>query len=66
VAFTQAEVDALRRAIAQGVRTVAYRDRTVTYATLQEMLQALQMMEAEVNPATTGAGRRTLASFTRD
>jgi hypothetical protein len=55
MAFTQAQIDALQAAIAQGVLTVQFADRTVTYRSLREMRDTLAMMEADV--ATTSRPR---------
>jgi hypothetical protein len=64
VAWTQTEIDALKVAIAAGVKSVTYADRTVTYHSLREMMEALASMQAEVSQST--AGRSTFASFQRD
>jgi hypothetical protein len=63
MAWTQTDVDALKTAVAGGVKSVSYSDKTVVYHTLTEMLQALQAMEAEVAAGSgeTSAGRCTLA-----
>lgn len=68
MAWTQTDVDSLKTAIAGGVKSVAYADRTVVYHTLTEMLQALQAMEAEVaaGSGSTSIGRCTIAGFSRD
>lgn len=63
MAWTQAEIDALKAAIATGVKSVTYTDRTVVYHSLAEQMQALAAMEAEVNPS---AGRTTYVSTTRE
>jgi hypothetical protein len=52
MAFTQAQIDALKDAYAQGVLTVSVNGRTVTYRSGAEMLQAIRVMEGEVNPPT--------------
>lgn len=52
MAWTQTEIDALKSAIAKGVTTVSYRDRSVSYRSLDEMLQLLQLMESEANPGS--------------
>ncbi|HRJ61688.1 MAG TPA: hypothetical protein PKZ99_10975 [Azospirillaceae bacterium] len=50
--FTQADIDALKEAVASGVLTATYADgRSVTYRSLKEMKETLAMMEAEVAPA---------------
>lgn len=52
MAWTQAEIDALKAAIAKGEKQVAFADRSVTYRSLEEMLEALRLMEAEVAGTT--------------
>ena len=52
MAWTQQEIDALKAAIAKGEKQVAFADRSVTYRSLEEMLAALRLMEAEVAGAT--------------
>ena len=52
MAFTQAQIDALKDAYAQGVLAVSVNGRTVTYRSGAEMLQAIRVMESEVNPPT--------------
>jgi predicted DNA-binding transcriptional regulator AlpA len=56
MAWTQAEIDALKTAIAKGEKQVTFADRSVTYRSLDEMLTALQLMEAEV-AADAGTSR---------
>lgn len=51
MSFTQADVDALKGAIAGGEKRVTYRDITIEYRDLPEMLQTLAVMEREVAPA---------------
>ena len=61
MAWTQSDVDALEAAIKQGVRTVSYADRTVTYHSLDEMLRLRNVMQ---NSATGSAGvSSTFAKF---
>ena len=48
MAWTAADVTALKQAIATGVLSVAYADRTTTYRSMAEMTQILAMMEREV------------------
>lgn len=52
MAFTQADIDALKRAIATGTRKVRYESggevREVTYRSLDEMTSVLAMMEREI------------------
>jgi hypothetical protein len=57
IAWTQAEVDALRAAVASGVLTVVYDGpprRQVTYQSLQQMRELLSSMVQSVDQVTTG------------
>lgn len=47
--FTQTDIDTLKAAIASGVLEVEYHDRRVKYQTTREMLEALGLMQQEVN-----------------
>jgi hypothetical protein len=55
VAFTQADVDALDRAIAdgRGARSIAFSDQSVTFHTVAEMLKLRAIMKREVDEAPT-------------
>lgn len=56
MAYTQAQLDAIRAAIAKGERTVMYGDRSVTYRSMDELLAA----EARIARALTeAAGTRS-------
>jgi hypothetical protein len=48
MAWTLADVTALKASIATGTRAVQYADRSVTYHSLSEMIELLRLMEAEV------------------
>lgn len=48
MAWTMQDRDALKKAIASGVKTVAYTDRRAEYRTLDEMLEALSLIEEEL------------------
>lgn len=61
MAWTQSDVDALKDAIARGVKSVTSQGRTVVYHSLDEMLKALQAMEAEVAGSGPSSGRSTYA-----
>jgi hypothetical protein len=50
--WTQAHYETLRDAIAAGVLTVRYADRTVTYHSLTDMRSLLAEMYRELNPST--------------
>jgi hypothetical protein len=67
MAWTQADIDALKRAIAGGTRRVRYESggeaRDVTYRSLAEMMQTLDLMQREV--AGAGRSRSVLVSHDR-
>ena len=64
MAYTQAQIDTLKKAIASGVLIVRHGDEQVTYRSLAEMRRVLADMEGEVNP-TVQPARRTVAGVTR-
>ena len=47
--FTQAQLDTLDAAIAQGVLTVEYSDKKVTYRSFNEMMKTRALMLADIN-----------------
>ena len=51
MAWTQADVDALQTAIAdgRGARTIAFSDQSVTFNSIPDMLALLAAMQAAVN-----------------
>lgn len=49
--FTEEELAALRAAYASGATSVRYRDRTVTYASTEDLERRLRKLEAAVNPS---------------
>lgn len=57
MAFTQADIDALDRAIAKGVRRVHFADRSVEYASMAELKQAREMMQTELLKAKRAGPR---------
>jgi hypothetical protein len=63
MAYTQADLDALNKAIATGVTEVEYRDRKVRYRSLEEMLRLRDLMKAEISPASGDRVQR--AKFSR-
>lgn len=56
MAFTQADLDAVQRAITRGERTVQYSDRLVVYRSMDELLQAERLITA----ALTGRPRQVI------
>jgi hypothetical protein len=64
MAWTQAQIDALEDAIATGVQTVKHGDKTVTYASLDEMQRLLDRMLAQIHSRPI-VGRARYRSGTR-
>ncbi len=58
MAFTKEQVATLEAAIASGVLTVRYADRTVTYQSLDAMRRVLRQMRGEVSTVTGAKPRR--------
>jgi hypothetical protein len=66
MAYTQADLDALKAAIASGARKVIFGSgpdsRTVEYRSLNDMLATLSLIAAEVSPGTAPSSR-TVGSY---
>ena len=58
MAFTQLQLEALDKAIAEGTLTVKYGDKLVTYRSLEEMLKIRNLMQDELNPDATTEGEQ--------
>ncbi len=59
--WTQTHLTALEQAIARGTLRVKYRDREVTYRTLDEMLQLRDVMRREIGQVSASSGRRVVS-----
>lgn len=59
--FTTDDLAAVNKAIANGTSEVRYKDRTVKYRSLDELIKVKSMMMRELNLATRP--NRVLASF---
>jgi len=58
---TQSDIDALDAAIARGERSITSGDRTVTYRSVAEMIQARNHLAVQIKAqAPTGTSRQTL------
>jgi hypothetical protein len=64
MAWTQTDIDRLKRAMASGVLTSKHGDTLLTFRSVAEMEKLLAQMEAEVNPSSAEP-RRTVAGFSR-
>jgi hypothetical protein len=63
MAWTQTELDALRRAFASGTTKVSYDGQTVEYGSADDLLSRIRLIEREMAGA---AGRpRPVAGFAR-
>ena len=66
MAWTQAELDALKRAYASGTLRVAYDGKTVEYGSEADLIRRIRTIESEM---ATAAGapkpRRSLATFSK-
>lgn len=60
MAYSQADVDALDKAIASGTLSVQYGDRRVQYRSMDELLQARQHVANQIAAST---GRRSHHRF---
>lgn len=60
--WTQAKLDLLDEAYAQGAKSVSYGDKTVTFHTVEDYLRLRAIALAQIGEATT-AGRSTYARF---
>lgn len=67
MAWTQADIEALERAIAdgRGARQMTFNDQTVVFNSPKEMLELLEAMKATVATASTGASRTRYAGFSK-
>lgn len=66
MAYSQTDLDAINSAIASGALSVAFRDRTVTYRSIDDLLKAKRTIEAEIaGTASTPRmyPRRQVATF---
>lgn len=66
MAYTQADVDALKAAIAGGavLQSMTFGDQTFTFRTIEEMLQVLALMQQDVTVAAS-TGRSRLAATSK-
>lgn len=55
MAWTQTDIDKLKTAIAdgRGARQITFADQSVTFHSIQDMLQLLSTMQHEVNASST-------------
>jgi len=64
--WTEAELEALRRAYASGTLRVSYDGRTVQYGTAEDLLRRIRLIEREMAEAQGRPWpRRSFASFAK-
>jgi hypothetical protein len=63
MAITQADIDKLNRAILSGHRSVQYRDRTVSYQSTQDMIEARDRFQKELDASQGKRRRRTFRAY---
>jgi len=63
--WTQTQLDALKTAYAQGIRSVTFGDRTTVYQSQAEMADAIARIEAELARAATPPRPRQYAAYSK-
>ena len=62
MAFTQTDLDRLKKAYASGVLSVEYQGRKTTFQSADKLLQAIAHVEASLNPSAARK-RTSLAEY---
>ena len=65
MAYTQSQLDALEKALAEGAETVKYQDKLVTYRSLDDMLKIRDMMRNELGLNANSDGGVLYPSFSK-
>lgn len=65
MAWTQADLDAINKAIASGAKRVTFSDHTVEYHSMDDMLKAKNLIESELNGSTVPPIVQSVAFSTR-
>lgn len=60
MAWTQTDLDKLKRALAQGATKVRFADHEVSYRSLDEMRETMRIIQAEIDREAGVAPRRRL------
>lgn len=70
MALTQSQLetmrDALQTSMYKGVKRVTFQDRTVDYATIDEMRKALANLTDQLGSLSATPSRRSFAAFSRE
>ncbi len=59
--YTESDLAAVRRAIATGEKSVQFSDRSVTYRSVAELIQAEERIASALETAATARRRQTYA-----
>lgn len=65
MAWTQADLDAIDEVIASGELTVKYRDREVTYRSMDDLLRARKLILSDLGLSSSFDNRRRLTKTTK-
>lgn len=66
MAFTQSDIDVLKKAVASGVSSVRFADgRQVDYRSVADLKEALALAQADI-ASTSGVSSVSYASFSKD
>lgn len=65
MAFTQAQLDAIERALVSGSRRVKFEDREVEYKSTTELIRIRDMIQRELG-LTSDTGRTTRAQYDKE
>lgn len=65
MAYTQAQLDALEAAIAEGALTVKYQDKQVTYRSLDEMMRIRNLIRDSLGLTAGGTGGIVYPKFSK-
>lgn len=67
MAWTQADIDKLKRAIADGgaLQSIQFADQTFTFRSIDEMLKLLSLMEQEASTAAGTSRAHRLAATSK-
>ena len=64
MAYTEEQLQALRNALANGVRRVRFGDREIEYRSIEELKSAIAAAEAEIAQASTTPPTRHIRVYT--
>lgn len=62
MAWTQAQLTALEKSIAKGVREVEYRDKVITYRSLDEMFKLRNEMRKDLGIVCKNGGKKLIST----